>query len=133
MDYKCLCLDKIVSIVYSDIFMHLGKCSLSESVESEHGLVDPEELNVLIPGGFNSMIHLCEKVHVMRVLEINHYLAASDEFESYSVSLVSLVQEIGGYPDFWKLSVKHYHSLLKRQVSPGIQSLLAAEKLDLLF
>ena len=65
-----------------------------------------------MPGGLNGLEHSREELAVVRVREVDDLLAAADKFECDPVSLVGLVQEVGRDPELWKLSVKHYHSLL---------------------
>ena len=47
------CLHSLVGVVDGNALMPPGEFPLSESFEGEHGLVHPEELEVLVPDGFN--------------------------------------------------------------------------------
>ena len=112
--------------------MPLGPGPLADGVESEHGLVHPEELDVAVAGGPDGPEHVREEVQVVGVEEVNHLLAAADLLELDAQALVGPVQEAGGDPELRELAVEQHGPLGEAEVGPGVQGVVIAEKLDVL-
>ena len=110
---QCLGLDRVVGVVDGDALMLGRPCSLPESIEGEHRLIHPEELDVLMPSRLHGPIHVGEEGEVVGVSVVDDLLASADELEPDSMSTVGLLKKVRGNLQLRKLSVEHDYSLLE--------------------
>ena len=87
--------------------------SLPESIEGEHRLIHPEELDVLVPGRLHGPVHVGEEREVAGVSVVDDLLASADELEPDPMSTVGLLKKVRGNLQLRKLSVEHDYSLLE--------------------
>jgi len=99
----------------------------AEGVEGEHGIGDPEALEILVPGGLDGLVHPREEVQVVWVEEVYHILAAADLLELDAQALVGPVQEAGGNPELRELAVEQHDPLGEAEVGPCVQGVVIAE------
>ena len=78
-------LDRVVSIVDGNALMLGRPGALPESIEGEHRLIYPEELDVLVPSRLHCPIHVGEEGEVVRVSVVDDFLASADELEPDSM------------------------------------------------
>jgi hypothetical protein len=87
--------------------------ALPESIECEHRLIYPEELDILVPRRLHGPIHVSEERQVVRVSVVDDLLASADELEPDPMSMVGFLKKVRGNLQLRKLSVEHDYSLLE--------------------